>query len=163
MNEQLKSEKEKEKEKEKENWATQKAANTGSYVNGRGQVAELLKYLGQDERNRILKQLKIKNPQLAHELAHEGISFQHIEKLSDQEIVHLFPYLAPAIWGLALKGVTLELQKRILRVVPKHLGEQAYDTMVSPIKNEVENVQKAQKKVLNLLSELHQKKQISFI
>ena len=53
------------------------------FINGKSQAISMLKLLTREERNRILSQIKIKNPSLAVELNNNCVCFNDIEHLSD--------------------------------------------------------------------------------
>lgn len=51
--------------------------NTGNvFINGRAQILEMFQYLTQEERERLLKQIRPRNPQLADEIMETSISFK---------------------------------------------------------------------------------------
>lgn len=137
--------------------------SAGSFINGRAQVVELLQLLGSDEKVALLKNMRIKNPQLALELSKESLSFQQLEKLSGPDTKMILNYVPAPILGVALKGASSSLQRRILGLVAREYAEEAYGIMISPLRDEASGKRRAQEKILNIMLDLHQKKQISFL
>jgi flagellar motor switch protein FliG len=131
------------------------------FIDGKSQVLALMQMLNSEEKQKIIKRIKIKNPQLALELMHEGISFQQLDRLSENDLHLLTQNISPSILGIALKSSNKSLQQRILRILPKHKAQEAFDLLTSPLSEENDKVLRAQKRVLSVLYELNQKKQIS--
>ena len=59
------------------------------YINGKSEAISMLKLLTRQERNRILSQIKIKNPSLADELNNNCVSFIDIESLGDEILINM--------------------------------------------------------------------------
>ncbi len=132
----------------------------GVFLNGRAQVIELLQMLSSAERERLLNQMKIKNPILAGELVEESVCFDDISRLNSRELIVLFQYLTPVIVGMALKGVEENSQRKILSQCPRQFAEEAFEIMMTPLENERVNIRRAQQKVIEVLIQLRRRKQI---
>lgn len=134
---------------------SQNVQHPGSFLNGRAQIIELLQHLNVDEKSKLLKNLRLKNPQLASELSKESFSFLQIERLPDEQINILFRYISPQIMGVGLKATPSSLQRKILGLAPRDYAEEAYSIMISPIKDEKEGRKRAQNKILGTLLEIY--------
>ncbi len=126
----------------------------GVFLNGRGQIIEMFKLLTAEEKERLLKVIKLKNPQLAGELVQETLTFDSIELVGERELSLLFNRVKPAVWGLALKGTKKSFQHKVLSTAPRDYAEKAYEVMVAAVDNERLNNQRAQKKILEVLVSL---------
>ncbi len=133
----------------------------GTYINGKGQVIDILRLLSPQEKARILNHINSKNPTMARELAERCVSFANVEALGDNELKIVFSQVDPKLMGVALKGTSVEFQRRCLSIVPRHLAEEAYRLLTTPLKNEREPVMKAQDKILNIAIQLNRLRRIN--
>lgn len=133
---------------------------TGVFLNGRAQVIEMLQYMTADERQRLLRHIRIRNPQLADELVEKSLTFNHLDRLEDQDLSMMFGYVKPAILGIALKTVDRDFQRRILSLAPRQYAEEAFESLTTPIMNEKRDAKRAQKKVVDILIALKKRNQV---
>ncbi|OFZ23540.1 MAG: hypothetical protein A2202_04800 [Bdellovibrionales bacterium RIFOXYA1_FULL_36_14] len=131
------------------------------FINGRAQVIEMLQYMEDEDRNTLLKNIRIRNPILANELLEKSLVFENIGKLSDHEIRLVINYVQPTIMGVALKNVNQDLQRRVLGLAQRAFAEKAYEIMIKSIGNEMTHIRKAQNKILETMVALNKKKQIN--
>ena len=131
------------------------------FINGRAQVIEMLQYMEDEDRNTLLKNIRIRNPILANELLEKSLVFENIGKLSDHEIRLIINYVQPTIMGVALKNVNQDLQRRVLGLAQRAFAEKAYEIMIKSIGNEMTHIRKAQNKILETMVALNKKKQIN--
>ena len=131
------------------------------FINGKAQIIEMLQIMPQSEKETLIKNLKMRNPQLAEELQEKSLTFEHLSLLNDHDIRFVIQYVKPAILGIALKGTSQEFQRKILTIIDRSYAEEAYEVMVSPISNERESMKRAQNKILGILGALSKKKRIS--
>jgi len=131
------------------------------FINGRAQVIEMLQYMEDEDRNTLLKNIRIRNPILANELLEKSLVFENIGKLSDHEIRLVINYVQPTIMGVALKSVNQDLQRRVLGLAQRGFAEKAYEIMIKSIGNETTHIRKAQNKILETMVALNKKKQIN--
>jgi flagellar motor switch protein FliG len=61
----------------------QAAEKKSYYVNGRGQIVEMLKLLTLKERSKLLNLIKARNPTMANELAEDSLGFENLVDLKD--------------------------------------------------------------------------------
>lgn len=133
----------------------------GIFLNGKGQIIEMLQYMTSTERETLIKNVKIRNPHLADELMEKSLSFNNIDNLNDMDLQTLFSYLQPAILGIAIKTTGRDFQKRVLSLLARDKAEEAYNAMRTPITNEEDGIKRAQNKILNTLISLCRRKQIT--
>ncbi|OFZ25076.1 MAG: hypothetical protein A2381_14160 [Bdellovibrionales bacterium RIFOXYB1_FULL_37_110] len=131
------------------------------FINGRAQIIEMLQYMEDEDRNTLLKNIRIRNPILANELLEKSLVFENIGKLSDHEIRLVLNYVQPTIMGVALKSVNQDLQRRVLGLAQRGFAEKAYEIMIKSIGNEMTHIKKAQNKILETMVALNKKKQIN--
>src|SRR3989339_497104 len=113
------------------------------FINGRAQIIEMLQYMEDEDRNTLLKNIRIRNPILANELLEKSLVFENIGKLSDHEIRLVLNYVQPTIMGVALKSVNQDLQRRVLGLAQRGFAEKAYEIMIKSIGNEMTHIKKA--------------------
>ncbi len=123
------------------------------FINGRAQIIEMLQLMDSSEKEKILKLIRIKNPILAEELHSKSISFFDIQNLPEQELVRLAGAIKPAIFGMALKGLAANVQKKFLSSLPREFAEQAYQIMITSYSNEKDLAARARAKVLEIASQ----------
>ncbi len=134
---------------------------TGVFINGKAQIIEMLKFMSPDERERLLENIRIKNPTLASELMSQSLTFDHIGKLNEHELNIMFQYVSAPILGVALKNVTQAIQRKVLSIAPRNYAEEAYRIMITPISNEKRDISRAQNKILSILISLSRRNQIN--
>lgn len=135
-------------------------AGSDVFINGKAQIIDMLKFMPSAEKNVLIKNLKLKNPVLASELEIQSLTFSHVYRISDDEIVILLKYISAPIIGVAIKSTNLDFQKRILSIAPRSYAEEAYKTFTANLQNEKRDIDRAQAKVLSIMISLIKRKQI---
>jgi len=138
----------------------QNQAPGGVFLNGRKQIVEMLKFMQPAERDTLLKNIKLRNPQMARELIAESISFNDLNRLRNEDLNVIFKYIQPEILGMALKTVSQELQRRVLSLAPRPYAEQAFGILSTPM-NRPRDIERAQEKIVSVLASLNRKNQIT--
>ncbi len=131
-------------------------------VNGKAQIIEMLKYMNDDERSTLLKNIILRNPSMGRELMEESFTFQNFMSLEDHAILRTLSYVNPAIIGVALKGCPMSFQKRVLSLIDRSIAEQAFDFMQRNISNPLRDSQKAQDKICQTAIALYKRRVIKF-
>lgn len=131
------------------------------FINGRAQILEMFQYLNPEERERLLKQIKMKNPQLAAEIIETSIQFKNILALKDDEITRVVSYVKAPILGVALKSLKVNEQRRILSLCSREYAEEAYKVMSTRLANEGRDVERACAKIKSIMSTLSKKRLIN--
>ncbi|MAW06708.1 MAG: hypothetical protein CME61_00335 [Halobacteriovoraceae bacterium] len=123
------------------------------FINGKSQAISMLKLLTKSERMRIISAIRIKNPSLADELNNQSISFKDIELLNNESLMNLSRKIRPEILGIALKGMSVDFQKRILRVMDRENAQAAYAALTKPLSSTKSDlIQRAQNKVMGIFA-----------
>ncbi len=129
--------------------------NNGVYVNGRGQVVEILKALSEKERETLLENIRKRNPTLARELFEESISFASIVQLDANKLEVLSQFVSAQIMGVAFKPLKKEEKRIVLSKLPRAYAEECYSFMTADLSIEPAKAVKAQTKVLSILNKLY--------
>jgi len=133
----------------------------GIFLNGKNQIIEMLKHMPQNEKERLLKNLKHRNPQLADELMHQSFQFEDLHKMTDIELKAVFHHVTAPIVGIAIRNVSVEFQKRVLSLSPRTYAEDAYEYMTRRMSNEARDIKRAQNKILEILVPVLKKTRVS--
>jgi len=124
------------------------------FINGKAQVIEMLKLMTREERDRILKIVKIKNPTLANELQETCVNFKDIESIDLDYFHYIFDEVRPEIFGLSLRGSTPSFQRKVLSIAPRHYAEKSYSMMTSHLNESTRRtIPKAKQLILKKLLE----------
>lgn len=119
----------------------------GKPFDGLGSARELLEGLDQATRERILKEMTEKAPDVASKLK-EGLSgFQDLLKLSDAEIAKALRNFPLSEIALAIKNQSEETVEKITGLLPKRTQEELRNTLQELGKRRLSDVLAAQKKL----------------
>jgi flagellar motor switch protein FliG len=140
----------------------QKNTENGIFINGKKQVIELLQQMDSYDKMRLLKNLKLRNPSLAKELAESCISFNSIFELSDESLKTVVTQVRPTILGLALSLVNAKNQRRILSLISREMAVHAFEVMQKDLSANRAECMKAQQKILEIALTLHKNRIIQF-
>jgi flagellar motor switch protein FliG len=140
----------------------QKNAENGIFINGKKQVIELLKTMEAQDKARLLKNLRVRNPSLAKELTESCISFESIWDLNDESLRTVVSQIQPAILGLALSIVHVKNQRRALSLISRDMALKAFDIMQKDLTSNRNECIRAQQKILELAMSLHRNRIIQF-
>lgn len=136
--------------------------NQGIFINGKAQIIDMLKYMEEGERTTLLKNIQMRNPQLAKELYAESITFDTMNSLDQVDIGALANYVKPEIMGVALKASKPDFQRRVLSSVPRAYAEIAFNYISKNLgSNEDRDVSRAQKRVSDTIVALNNRGRIS--
>lgn len=130
------------------------------FINGKAQIIEMLQHMPRDERARLLKNLKVRNPQLAEELTEQCFTFSDLDNLSDNDLQMIFQYVTAPILGMALKNIERVFQRRLLSLAGRDYAEEAYRVLTTNYATEKRDVKRAQNKIIEILVSLKKRKQI---
>jgi flagellar motor switch protein FliG len=141
---------------------TAKTNENGIFINGKGQVIELLQQMNAADKARLLKNLRVRNPTLAKELTESCISFESIWDLDDSGLKTVVSQVQPAILGLALSLVHVKNQRRALGLIPREMAVKAFEIMQKDLTSNRNECMRAQQKILDLSISLHRNRIIQF-
>ncbi len=133
----------------------------GIFLNGKAQIVEMLQIMDAGSKEKLLKNIRMRNPALANELAEQSLTFDDLDNLGDEDIINLFSYIkAPSI-GVALKNVKVDFQRRVLGLAPRIYAEEAFSIMNKDLRDEKSMIKKAQQKVIDTLVSLSRRGRVS--
>ena len=124
------------------------------FINGRSKAFEIIQMLNEKEREGILKKIQLKNPRLAEELMQNSYSFKDIAKLKNQEIESIFPKVPPQVFGVALRNLNVDFQRRVLTLAPRKYAESAYETLTGNLSDETTHIKRARNRVSEIVIEI---------
>tara|TARA_R110002049_G_scaffold58651_3_gene159320 strand:- start:100 stop:507 length:408 start_codon:yes stop_codon:yes gene_type:complete len=127
------------------------------FINGRAQIIEMLQIMPTAEKEKLLKNIRARNPQMAQELMVQSLTFDQVARLGDDDLLALIEAVRPVVWGVALKGQKPEFQRRVLSVAPRGYAEEAYGFLTATLQNEKRDVKRAQSKIIEILIGLSKK------
>jgi flagellar motor switch protein FliG len=132
------------------------------FINGKAQIIEMLQHMPREERAILLKNLKLRNPQLAEELTEQCFTFADLDNLSDTELGMIFQYVTAPVLGMALKNVERSFQRRLLSLAGRDYAEEAFRVLKTTYTTEKRDVKRAQNKIIEVLVSLKKRKQVQF-
>lgn len=135
---------------------------TGVYINGKGQIVELLQHMEQSEKARLLRNLKNRNPVLAKELSEQCLSYDNIWALDDDNLSKILGGVKPVVLGLALSLSNLKNQKRALALIPREQALKAYEVMMKDLSQNRRECIRAQEKILETALDLSRRRIVQF-
>jgi len=131
------------------------------FINGKAQIIEMLQHMPREERSRLLKNLKLRNPQLAEELTEQCFTFSDLDNLADNDLQMIFQYITAPILGMALKNIERSFQRRLLSLAGRDYAEEAFRVLKTPYSTEKRDIKRAQNKIVEILVSLKKRRQIS--
>ncbi len=123
----------------------------GIFINGKAQIIELLKNMEGTEKEKLLRLISARNPAMAKELQEKSFSFNNLMNLNDHQVRLTIGQVNAQIMGIALKGCHQKLQRRILSLAPRAYAEEAYETLLGPVRNETKDIERAQERILSVV------------
>lgn len=141
---------------------TAKTNENSIFINGKGQVIELLQQMNAADKAKLLKNLRVRNPTLAKELTESCISFESIWDLDEAGLKTVVSQVQPAILGLALSLVHVKNQRRALGLIPRESAVRAFEIMQKDLSGNRNECIRAQQKILDLALSLHRNRIIQF-
>lgn len=135
-------------------------ASKGVFLNGKAQMIQMLQQLDGEEKEKLLRQIALRNPAMAKELREQSVSINQLSTLQDHYLRIILSNINSQILGIALKGCNVKLQKRVLSLASREYAEEAYSTLVSPEKNDQRSILRAQEKVLSVVIQLMKRSQV---
>lgn len=136
--------------------------NQGIFINGKKQIIEMLQYMNEEERKKLLGNIRQRNAPMARELSEQSLSFQSLEKFDDYVLQRIFQHVNTSIIGLALSLTTSSFQRRVLSIIDRDSAEEAYAIMSQNLAGKRETCVKAQNKILHLTINLSKRGIVSF-
>lgn len=125
------------------------SSENGIFINGKGQIIEMLQLMTPQEKERILKHIRLKNPNLASELEEKSFSFKDLFNIRSETLKPILESVNPPILGIALRNLTPDSQRKVLTLISRSSAEEAFIWMTKKMSDEQRDIQRAQEKVMN--------------
>lgn len=136
-------------------------AENGIFLNGRAQIVELLQFMSDSERKKLLNNIKGRNAIMARELSEQSLSFRDLFQLDDQVVRRILQNINPTIIGLALFMSPTKIQRKTLTLMDRNDAEEAFHIMNQNLSHKKTECQKAQNKILQTAVQLSRRNLIS--
>lgn len=133
----------------------------GIFINGKKQVVELLQFMSDAERKKLLNNIKMRNAVMARELSEKSLSFRDLFQLEDHIVRRILQNINPTIIGLALFLSPINVQRKALTLMEREDAEQAFTIMNKNLSHKKIECQKAQEKILQVAIQLSRRSLIS--
>lgn len=133
----------------------------GIYINGRQQIIEMLQFMGEADRRKLLKNIEMRNAVMARELSEQSLSFNDLINVPSESLRRIFSQCNPAIIGLAIYNCSQELQRKVLSSVDREIAEKAFEIMGKNLSSKRVECKRAQEKVLQIAIQLNRKQNLS--
>lgn len=132
----------------------------GIFINGKKQIIEMLQYMNEGERKKLLQNISARNAVMAKELSEQSFSFNDLVHTSPESLKKIFQSFNPAIIGLALYDTSSELQRKVLSSIPRETAEAAFEIMSQNLNSKRAECKRAQEKIINNVIQLSRRQQI---
>ena len=126
----------------------------GVFLNGKAQIIEMLEIMSATERQKLLNNIRLRNPKLANELMEKSLNFTDLDRLEDFDLKKIISETNPQIMGTALKSAPVNFQRRVLGLCERQYAIETYDIMIKRIENEKRDSQRAQGRILGAFANL---------
>lgn len=120
----------------------------GYYINGKKQVIELLQHLEGDERQKLLRNIGMRNASMAKELSEQSFSFKDLLTADQESLAKIMNVTTPAIIALALYLTPRAFQRKVLSSMERTRAEQAFNVLSRDLSDKRQECLKAQNKIL---------------
>ncbi len=135
-------------------------SDQGIFINGRQQIIEMLQYMKNDEKQKLLNNIKLRNAIVARELSEQSLSFKDLFQLNSDYLYRIFARVNPAIIGLALYTLDAKSQRKALSSMDRSLAESAFQVMSQDLSNKKQECKRAQEKIVQVAIALSRQKSI---
>lgn len=132
----------------------------GIFINGKKQIIEMLQFMDEAERKKLLQNIGARNAVMAKELSEQSFSFNDLVHTSTGSLNKIFQSFNPAIIGLALYNTSSELQRKVLSSISRETAEAAFEVMSQNLSGKQSECKRAQEKVINNVIQLSRRQQI---
>ena len=138
-----------------------KKEQQGIYINGRQQIIEMLQFMNESDRKKLLRNIEARNSVMARELSEQSLSFNDLVQIPQESLRRIFIQCNPAVIGLALYNCSSDLQRKVLSSLDRNIAENAFEIMSKNLSTKKLECKRAQDKVLQIAIQLNRKQNIS--
>jgi flagellar motor switch protein FliG len=130
-------------------------------VDGKKEASELLASLDPTQRERILSEIAIQNPDLAEQLRKGIFRFEQVLSLDPIELQKVIRPLDQRILALSLRGMTPEERSLLYSKIPERMARALDEENQSMGPQRMSDVKTAREKITEIAVVLHQKGEIT--
>ena len=130
------------------------SGDSGAFINGREKAVEILAALQESERQRILKYIQVRNPEMGKGLSQECFHLENLVDFESGQLDELCQLVNPKVLGIALKKVSRSVQRDILKNLQRGYVESCYEALVSPRMGEDSTLRRAEQRVLEAVARI---------
>ncbi|MBT4791403.1 MAG: hypothetical protein HON90_07515 [Halobacteriovoraceae bacterium] len=132
----------------------------GIFINGKQQIIEMLQFMNEKDKQKLLGNIRQRNAVMARELSEQSFSFKSLFQISQTGLKKIFSDVNPAIVALALYPLETSLQRRALLVMERHDAEKAFSIMNQNLADKSTESKRAQDKIIQRAIQLSRQQQI---
>lgn len=138
-----------------------KNSEQGIFINGRQQIIEMLQFMNENDKQKLLNNIKQRNAVMARELSEQSFSFKNLFQLSAESINKIFSKSNPAIIGLALYPLEKSYQRKALSALDRNIAEEAFHIMNQNLTSKKQECKRAQEKIVQIAIQLSRQQYIN--
>ena len=135
-------------------------SNSGIFINGKKQIVDMLQFMNEDERKKLLTNIKTRNAVMARELPEQSLSFRDLFQLDENVVRRILQHINPTIIGLALFLSSTKVQRKTLSLMQREDAEEAFHIMNQNLSHKKVECKKAQEKILSTAIQLSRRNMI---
>lgn len=132
-------------------------------IDGKKEAAALLAGLDSEHRNRLLNEIRKKDPALAAHLEKGLYSFNQVLKLESLDLQKVLHGLPPRIIAMSLRGLDAELKKALYAKMSVRQSQLLEDELQTLGPQKLSDVKQAQDKIAAHAGQLHEQGVIKLI
>ncbi len=136
-------------------------AEEGIFINGRQQIIEMLQFMNESERKKLLDNVRLRNAVMARELSEQSFSFKDLGKLPQNFLGKILSQVNPAIVGLAIYDESAEIQRYALNCIPRESAEAAFKIMSQNLNGKKQECKRAKDNIIRLAIDLSRKHEVN--
>ena len=136
------------------------SAEQGIFINGRQQIIEMLQFMDEKEKKKLLGNIEKRNAVMARELSEQSFSFKSLFSISEDQLGQILSRCNPAIIALALYPLEISLQRKALSAIERSAAEKTFEIMGHDLSSKKQEVKRAQEKIIQIAIQLSRQKYI---
>lgn len=131
------------------------------FINGKKQIIEMLQFMSEPEKQKLLENIRHKNPAMARELSEKSLSFNSLFSIDKDIFRRVLSHSNPTIIGLALYLVDTKQQRKALQLMNRDEAEKAFHIMNQNLSSKKAECLKAQSKIVEIAVSISRRSNIS--
>jgi flagellar motor switch protein FliG len=131
------------------------------FLNGRQQIIEMLQFMDEKEKRKLLNNIQKRNSVMARELSEQSFSFKSLFALPKDELNKILERVNPAIIALSIFPLEITLQRKALSCLKRGLAEKTFEIMSHDLNGKKQEIKRAQEKIIQVAIQLSRQKYIN--